>query len=69
MKFLSKRSVALALTSMMLMLTACSSSDTTDAQTSQEGYPVTVENCGTHVTFDSPPLSVSSFLNLLPFPH
>lgn len=55
MKFLSKRSVALALTSMMLMLTACSSSDTTDAQTSQEGYPVTVENCGTHVTFDSPP--------------
>lgn len=55
MKFLSKRSAALVLTSMMLMLTACSSSNTTDAQTAQEGYPVTVENCGTNVTFDSPP--------------
>lgn len=55
MKFLSKRSAALVLTSMMLMLTACSSSNTTDAQIAQEGYPVTVENCGTNVTFDSPP--------------
>lgn len=55
MKFLSKRSAALVLTSMMLMLTACSLSNTTDAQTAQEGYPVTVENCGTNVTFDSPP--------------
>lgn len=39
-----------------LLLAACSSStEATGGETSTDGYPVTVDNCGADVTFDSEP--------------
>src|SRR5699024_5876154 len=52
----ARGSAALAVTS-TLLLAGCSSNTTSSAQddNADDGYPVTVENCGAEVSFDAPP--------------